>query len=73
MELFRIHGAHPSISALTMSFAEDDRIWKNEQLEPLVKGDYLYRCHEIKQRIDSRTMGLLELNNYHKYADYELK
>ncbi|EMR65090.1 putative nacht and ankyrin domain protein [Eutypa lata UCREL1] len=54
-------------------FSQDDRIWKNEQLEPLVKGDYLYRCHEIKQRIDSRTMGLLELNNYHKYADYELK
>lgn len=74
-ELFRIHGSHPSISALRMSFADEeaDEICTNGRPDPLTMGELAYRCDEIKQRVDSRTMGLLELNRHDKYTSQDYK
>lgn len=72
-ELFQIHRAHPSISALRISFADEEshETWSDGAPEPLTMDEFVDRCDQIRRRIDSRTMGLLELDKHDKYTNQE--
>lgn len=65
-ELFQIHKIHSSISALRLSFAdeENDSTWKDGRPEPLTMEELHDRGTEIKRRVDSNTKGLLEIQGW---------
>ncbi len=64
--LFRIHHEHGSISLLRFAFADEDGefLRRDDQHVPLSMDEFLFRCTQMKNRIDSRTKGLLEVTKW---------
>ncbi|XXH00526.1 hypothetical protein Hte_006873 [Hypoxylon texense] len=64
-ELLLIHKAHQSpIPILQLSLADEnnDTCWMSGDPAPLSVPEISYRCTAMKQRIDSRTLGLLNVD-----------
>jgi hypothetical protein len=72
-EFFQIHRTYGSISALRLSFAdeENDSIWKDGKAIALTMDDLNFRRMEIKRRIDNRTKGLLEIDKWKDIGTFE--
>ncbi|KAK4184988.1 hypothetical protein QBC35DRAFT_32649 [Podospora australis] len=67
-QLFQIHRAHGPMSGLRFSFAdeESESAWKTGRHKPLAPDDIVYTVDQMKRRIDSRTKGLLEMDNWRR-------
>ncbi|KAM5362285.1 hypothetical protein ACJZ2D_012640 [Fusarium nematophilum] len=66
-ELFQIHRVHGSVSGLRFSFAdeENDSIWRMPVThKALTASQIIFQVNQMKKRVDSRTKGLLELDNW---------
>jgi energy-coupling factor transporter ATP-binding protein EcfA2 len=64
--LFRIHHEHGSSSLLRFAFADLDEgcLRQDDQHVPLPMDEFLFKCEQMKNRIDSRTKGLLEVTKW---------
>ncbi|RSL95589.1 hypothetical protein CEP52_011964 [Fusarium oligoseptatum] len=66
-ELFRIHRVHGSVSGLRLSFADEEKAatWRMPVTsKALTASEIIFRVNQMKRRVDSRTKGLLEMDNW---------
>ncbi|KAG4273757.1 hypothetical protein FPRO04_01398 [Fusarium proliferatum] len=65
-QLFHIHREHGSISLLRLAFADedDDFLKANDEHTSLTTDEFFFRCEQMKNRVDSRTKGLLEVTKW---------